>query len=73
MNIRTIEQDYDWRMKEAIKKLLNWNEKTPEDFENGFDLMGFVWANRDALGEIIANDMTEWKDESEWFDEVCNA
>jgi len=70
MQIHTIEMNYDYRIKEITKRLIDRQEKKISDFKNGNQLFDFIWNNRENLGELLYDDMVQFMAEDEWLDEI---
>lgn len=73
MRVHTIEMNYEYQMVQAMKQLLDREEKKIDDFECPDDLMSFLWDEKAEFGRIIVEHMGEWADEEDWFSQLEDA
>ena len=63
MRVRTIDQDYEYQMKDHISQLLKNFGKSIADFDTNDDLMDFVERKKNELGHIVAQHLFEYTDD----------
>jgi len=67
MHIHTVEMNFEYRIKNIIKSLLQCNGETPK---TGDELFELLWDKRKDLGELLFNDVVDWMSEEEWLEKV---
>jgi hypothetical protein len=67
MTPRTIEETFEYRITNILKRLfVAWGYE-PTSPENLFD---FLKANQDEFAGLVIEDMIKWSGEQFWFDEI---
>ena len=70
MHIPTIEEEYEYRIKNIVKETLKRLDAEISDFKTTDELLDFLDAKdvRDTFGRMIVEDMTEWTDD--WLEQL---
>lgn len=63
--IRTIEEDFEYQMKQCLRQFIKNFELKPD---NGDELFKAIWENRKEFGTAVYEQMGVWMDEDEWLD-----
>jgi hypothetical protein len=62
--IRTIEEDFEYQMRQCLERFIDDFELEPD---SGDELFKAIWNNRQEFGELVHNRMVEWMAEDDWL------
>ena len=70
MRFHTIEENFDYRMIESLKKMLEAWERPIESFTDAEELFDWLDQHKESFGRIVIDDMVSWQSEEEWVEEL---
>jgi hypothetical protein len=71
MQIHTVEQDYDYRIRVIIQQMLKDDPDIDiQELDNGDDFANWLWGNLSELGKAVFEDMMQYQSEDDWLEEV---